>query len=83
MATCNLNTLQTDACASGFISGADNEVIARAVELQELYEWTGETATLAELEAQAKANGFCSLASNEVISNAVELQLLCNISGGT
>lgn len=81
MAECDVATLISDACASGFTCLVGTERMARAVELQLLKEIAGNTQTLEELIASACASGFLCL--EEQMSNAVELQLLCDISGGT
>lgn len=83
MASCPASVLQTQACENNFKSLASEEVLSRAVELEQLYLIAGETAPLSELYSQACANGFDKVAAIEALSNTVELQQLCNISGGT
>lgn len=79
---CDIETLETDACASGLAQAALNEQQFRALVLQLIYDASGSTETIAQLLVSACDNGFLQAAANEQQYRALELQLLCEASGG-
>lgn len=82
MADCQLEVLETQACANGFWGAAQSEILADAVELQLLYNISGSSQTLAELTASACENELLQVSQIPTTSEAAKLQLLCQISGG-
>lgn len=82
MATCDISTLLSQACANHFTC-LDRDLF-RAVELQLLAEISGSDDDFAALFAQACVSGFaCAGDMTTDQYRRIELQLLCNISGGT
>jgi len=79
---CDITVLESEACSSGFMQAAADEVQFRALLLQLLYNTSGSIATLDELLDSACDNGFTKVAANEQQFRAVELQLLCTATGG-
>lgn len=79
---CDITTLQTDACTSGFAQAAQNEEQWRALVLQLLYEASGSSDSISTLMTSACSNGFVAAADNEQQFRALELQLLCAVTGG-
>ena len=79
---CDVSQLLTDACSNGFQQIAEQDVLARGVILQELYQISGSTRTETQLLQDACDNGFLQIAQDEQLSRGVILQLLCSISGG-
>lgn len=78
MASCNLATLQADACANGFLDLSEKQ--AGAASLQYFANIIGNTLTLEQLLAQACSNEFHLASEKQAI--AAELQLVCNMTDG-
>lgn len=79
MATCNSNELMAEACLSGFLCLGENSRLSLAVAVQQLYNVSGETATVQELMDQACASGF-SCTEEPTVALAIASQQLCNLT---
>jgi hypothetical protein len=78
MATCAYQDVLTDACSSGFLAIAQDEVQFRKLSLALLQSANGSTYTYEELLEQACSSGFLSIAQSEEQFRKLLLQLLCN-----
>ncbi len=80
MATCNAQELLSEACLSGFTCLSSNSIrLSWAVAIQQLYNLSGETATVQELLNQACASGF-SCTEEPIVALAIADQQLCNLT---
>lgn len=76
MAACDIDTLQSDACANGFANASTRQLLVVIAQLL----CTGMTCDVDQILSDACTNGFTNLSEEQLMW--VIAQLLCNGGGG-